>query len=344
MIVDDVEQLLREALVDRAERAPDQTPLLPRFRVLHRRRRRQRYAAGVSGAAVLAAAVVMTPQLFGDGGPLSPARNTGNVQPAAPVETSPTPAPTLVNRTGLGLHPGPMKVAEMPFVPGRVLFGVRKPQVLLLAGQPTLLYQVADINVTVTASDSEPKEPQKNGKHITSNGRRYTYTSGEPGQDEANEQWRLRWRDASGPWVTITGDSPLNNLDEVITYADALASGSTPVEVPFTFDYVPGELVLDDVFSSSVVFRPADVTASEDFVDKLVVSLDSDTADADAGRASSGVPEITRNEDGAQVKLSLGDGTAVTLQVADKIIATDQELRQFVEGIGVTDIATVGQG
>ncbi|GLI02566.1 hypothetical protein [Phytohabitans aurantiacus] len=317
--MDEIEDLVRSTLVRRSDEVTPDADLADRVR--RRSRRARRRTQSVVAAAMAAAAVLLAaPALAGF------LRPSADPEPAA--ESAAEPAPVT---------------EAFPFVPRVAPNGYGAPVAEIEAGHPVLRQVSADgrwLAVSVTPSPpAGPDEPAKSYLECEVRGHAGTLAIG--------ATTVLTWKESDGRWVRVEADSRVE-VTVVTAYAEGLdATGSVPVLVPFKFDATPPGLVLDTVTPAVMTFRPPDVPASADFVDKLVVSLSPVDQMPKAGQPATAGRRPARiiiSGTATTVYADLGDGRMLEIQAAARTGLDPLWLTTFAAGVYPTADATVSKG
>ncbi|MEH1124247.1 hypothetical protein [Micromonospora sp. CPCC 206061] len=313
--MDEIEDLVRSTLVRRSGEVTPHADLAERVR--HRSRRARRRTQSVVAAAVAAAAVLLA----------APAL-AGLLRPSAGTEPAAKPA---------------LAVEPFPLLPRLALGGYGPPVAEIEKGRPVLRQSSADgrwVAVSVTSTPpSDPDEPPTSSRQHEVRGRAGTLTFG--------TTRTLTWQEGDGRWVRIQADSRVE-VGILTAYAEGLdAAGSVPVRVPFHFDVVPDGLVLDNVTTAVMTFRPPDVPASTAFSDKLVVSLspvEQMPTTGESATVGGRSVRITRGDLAITVHADLGDGRMVDIQAAARTGLDEAWLTAFAAGVHPTADAAVSAG
>ncbi|MCW6010768.1 hypothetical protein K1W54_40395 [Micromonospora sp. CPCC 205371] len=313
--MDEIEDLLRSTLVRRSDEVTPGADLADRVR--RRSRRARRRTQSVVAAAVAAAAPLLAPP--------APA---GFLRPSADAEPAAEPSPAI---------------QPFPFLPRLAPVGFGAPVAEIEAGHPVLRQTSADgrwLAVSVTPKPpAGPGEPAKTWRQHEVRGRSGTLTVG--------TTTALTWQEQQGRWVRVEADARVE-VSLLTAYAEGLdGAGSVPVRVPFDLDVTPKGLVLDTVTRAVMVYRPPDVPATADFVDKLVVSLSPVKQFPSTGRPATvgqRSMRISVSDLATMVYVDLGDGRMLEIQAPARTGLDEEWLIAFAAGVYPTADATVSKG
>jgi hypothetical protein len=232
-------------------------------------------------------------------------------------------------------------IEPFPFQPRFTLTGYGEPVAEISAGQPSLRYTGPEdrwLTVSITRTAPAPA-PGKMIKPFEVRGHAATLAAG---PDRA-----LTWQEPDGRWLRVEADAGLA-ITALTRYAAGLdATGSVPVRPPFVFDSIPAGLSLDTVTPAVMSFRPPEISPSDSFLGKLVVSLSPQAqAPVTAPQVDIGSLKghVTKQPDATTVHVYLGDGRVLEIQSAAEVGLTDQALLTFAAGTHPTPDARTAAG
>ncbi|MBT8224300.1 MAG: hypothetical protein HKP61_00725 [Dactylosporangium sp.] len=272
----DIDDLLRGALHEQADRAPAGERLLATVHTRSRtlRRRRMTMAGGIA-VAILSVGMSAVLVAAGRDEPAAPPAielpSPSSVPSASPVPSEPvdptaavSPSPqdaATAAATSLRFAPSAYAMPDMPFLfPSPVAADYQTPVVTLQRDALVAYYATRDprdgADVTLVVTRHRPTFRQPAGA-VSETTHRVRWKSGtlRTAWVSPAAQLTLYWQESSTRWVQLKTDDTFTD-DDLVDFGNALVKADLPIAVPMRLDQAPAGMTLETATPSMLAFRP----------------------------------------------------------------------------------------